>query len=457
MKPALFTAFVLWSCAIAAGQFPYLHVYLNTPNCYAHSMGAMMLDSIDQRCAKKIIITEKGAAMAEQLSASLGLAAGTVVTRTLPNDQFNRELWQGGFSRFVFGMGKDTTYDTNLDFLFQYADSINMRIAQADPLPLLRVTPPLRTSGNSASAQLIGGDLYLLDEFLNRMSRCKVDTARHAISHTTLQLPVALDAATSTTLDTSNLFQRSIRYEGICPMDPDDGSPRLFAKLERGKDAKGYMMRDDVLLTVSPQGHIKAAGFKALDGYGADASEGAIVNDTLYMQTYRTGAEQHEVHWGAFVLKDTTYVQVKGPKKAEPFPKWIDDTLHGNYCNGSFVDNSFFFRSLPLMYHLPTGKFTDLGKMLDIPLDSAVQRLSEHRFGSFSCSDVWLDGDTLTILYWKDRAPHHATIDLLTNKVIRTGPIAVPNGYSMAFVMLDRDHLLYLADDQLHAWIIPLK
>ncbi|MBL0129091.1 MAG: hypothetical protein IPP83_16975 [Flavobacteriales bacterium] len=64
------------------------------------------------------MISEKGHAMMGELLTSLGLPPNSVALHTVPSDQFNAALWQRAFSRFVFGIGKDTIYDTNLDFLF---------------------------------------------------------------------------------------------------------------------------------------------------------------------------------------------------------------------------------------------------------------------------------------------------------------------------------------------------
>lgn len=265
--PTLF-ALTLWLCTAypADAQFPYLHVYLNTPNCYAHAMGVMMLDSIDQRCAKALILSEMGQRMMPEVVASLGLRPNSVALRSLPTDQFNRQLWQGGFSRFVFGIDGDTLYDTNLDFLFQYADSINTRIAKAGSVPILRFEPSLVTSGSIASTNVVGGEVLLFDEYLNRMICCKVPTDGGAITYVTLQMPESLDGAMSTQLKTSNLLRRQIRYTSICAAQPSDGSTRMFATLEQGVDEKGWLQQERMLLTFPAQGPTAACTFKALKG-----------------------------------------------------------------------------------------------------------------------------------------------------------------------------------------------
>lgn len=455
----LLVTILLWLCsaASAVAQFPFLHTYLNTPNCYAHSRGIMMLDSIDDRCSKTIILSEKGRAMMDVLVGSLGLEPNSVALRTLPTVQFNRELWQGGFSRFVFGMGTDTIYDTNLDFLFQYADSINEHIAAADPMSMMLIAPSLATSGNIASTSLMAGEVTLLDEYLNRIIRCTVDLDGPALTHRTIQLPEALDALPSTTLQTSNLFHRGIRYVSICTSAPSDGSTRLFATMEKGVNALGQLEREHILLTLPANGPQKAATFKAQKGFQAAADEGALVNDTLYIRTYRSDAERPEVHFGAFVLADGVYKQIKEPKHSAPFPTWINDTLHGSFCHGSFAGSSFFFDSMPLMYHLPSRTYHDLGKALGISLDSVVTQLSEHKFGAYRCSAAIMDGRTATLLYSQNKLLHHATIHTVEGKLLKSGIVAKPNGHWLTTVLLDRDHLLFVSDDQVHAWVIPLE
>lgn len=450
---------LLWCCALrpAAAQFPYLHVYLNTPNCYAHSMGVMAMDSIDARCAKAIVISEKGRAMIDEVVASLGLASDPVALHTLPSDQFHRELWDGAFSRFVFCMGRDTLYDTNLDFLFQYTDSINDRIAAAGALPLVRIVPPLITSGSVARAVDGDGHLVLLDAYLNRLIRCIVDANGLVLSTTTLQLPEELDVPMTATLRTSDLFDRDIRYEGICTTTPRDGSSRLFATVQTTNAGKEEPDFDRVLLTIPLKGGATTTSFKTKKGFAAAADAGTIVHDTLYMPIYREDVEELEIHFGTFLPIGKEYVQIKEPTKAEDFPAWISSKLHGNYCNGFYAGSSYFFGSMPLYYHAPTGTYHDMGAALGLSLDSIVTRLGNHQFGSYYCSNAVVDDRTATILYSQDRVYHHATIDLVDGKLLRTGAVRTPKGWPVVITLLDRDRLLFISDDQVHAWIVPLE
>lgn len=454
---SVFTIFLLFAATLLRAQFPFLHVYLNTPNCYAHSMGVMMLDSIDARCTKRILISDKGTALVAELPTLLGLAPGSVVTRTMPNDDFNERLWQHGFSRFVFGMGTDTIHDDNLDFLFQYADSINQHIAQHGASSTLRIVPPLVMSGNRGDIGMSGNDVLFLDDLLNRITRFKVDPARSTISQTTQQLPETLDATASPTLRTANLFQRGMRYEGLCTATPDDGTTRLFASIDRGVDSANVLRSDQVLVTLSADGRVSAKTFKALEGFGVSGTEGALVRDTLYLMTYRTGAENYQPGWDAFILKDTVYTQVKRPKRAAEFPQWIQDKLHGNFCNGFFAGNTFVFQSLPLAYHIPTGRFMDFSPALGLSLDTVVARLSRYQFGLYSCMKARVENGNTTLVYYSDREAYHATINMANNIKQRSGKLHFAPGYAMADVLLDGDRLLTISDDQLHAWVIRLE
>jgi|694.fasta_scaffold29019_8 hypothetical protein len=132
------TLFSTGQLTAADGQFPYLHVYLNTPNCSAHTAGVMMLGSIDQRCARAVFLPEQGQALRAAMTGTPGLEPNSVAVHTLPTDPFNRSLWKGGSSRFVLGLEHDTIHGTSLDLLFQCADPINARIASVPP-GMLRV------------------------------------------------------------------------------------------------------------------------------------------------------------------------------------------------------------------------------------------------------------------------------------------------------------------------------
>ena len=68
------TLFSTGQLTAADGQFPYLHVYLNTPNCSAHTAGVMMLGSIDQRCARAVFLPEQGQALRAAMTGHLVLS-----------------------------------------------------------------------------------------------------------------------------------------------------------------------------------------------------------------------------------------------------------------------------------------------------------------------------------------------------------------------------------------------
>jgi hypothetical protein len=85
------TLFSTGQLTAADGQFPYLHVYLNTPNCSAHTAGVMMLGSIDQRCARAVFLPEQGQALRAAMT-------GTHCPRTRSTDRSGREDLPGSFS-----------------------------------------------------------------------------------------------------------------------------------------------------------------------------------------------------------------------------------------------------------------------------------------------------------------------------------------------------------------------
>ncbi|MCC6939033.1 MAG: hypothetical protein IT226_12505 [Flavobacteriales bacterium] len=458
IKRDLFAGFFLWLCSPAStvAQFPYLNVYLNTPNCYAHSRGILALENVDQRCAKGIVISEKGHAMMGELLTSLGLPPNSVALHTVPSDQFNAALWQRAFSRFVFGIGKDTIYDTNLDFLFQYTDSINQQIADADALEMALLDPPIATSGNIGSTALSDGKVILLDTYLDRITQCTIRPGSRRIGTTTLQLPEALGNGMSSTLKTSNLFTKPIHYEEICPTTPSDGALRLFGTTQNvGSDGDMYL--DHVLFTIPPSGGMMVTAIKAQKGFSASARNGALVNDTLYTEIHRSDAEESEIHFGAFVLAHGLFVQIEQPEHAQQFPPWINEKLRGNYCDGTFVGSTYFFKSMPLIHHVASGTYRDIGTLLGMPLDTVVTNLSRNKFGTYYCSEAIVNGTTATLLYWQRRVLHHATIDLVAGKLLKSGVLPIPNGWSIAIALIDRDHALFISDDQLHAWLIPLE
>lgn len=175
------------------------------------------------------------------------------------------------------------------------------------------------------------------------------------------------------------------------------------------------------------------------------------------MQTYRSGAEELEVHFGTFVRSDSVYVQIEQPKNAEAYPTQIADKLHGNFSNGFFVGSSFLFSSFPLMYDAPTATYHELGSALGLSLDTVVSGLSKHQFGAYYCSDAVVNGRTATLLYTQDRVLHHATVDLVDGKLLKTEVVPKPEGYPLTLVLLDPEHALFIADDQVHAWVIPLE
>jgi hypothetical protein len=222
-------------------------------------------------------------------------------------------------------------------------------------------------------------------------------------------------------------------------------------------DEKGWLQQERMLLTFPAQGPTTACTFKALKGYGASAEQGALVNDTLYMQTYRSEAEELEVHFGTFLRSDSVYLQVKQPKHAEAYPTSITDKLHGNFSNGFFAGSSFLFSSFPLMYDAPTGTYHEIGSALGLSLDTVIARLSKHQFGAYYCSNALANGRTLTLLYWQDRVLRNATIDLVHGKLLRSGMVHMPQGSTLTTVLLEADRVLVISDDHVHAWIVPLE
>lgn len=443
---------------IGLSQTPSLHIYLNTPNCYAHSMGVIMLDSIDDRCLKELVISERARSMYSEALTVLGLSPQQVSLRTLPQKQFNKELWMGGFSRFVFGMGKDTIYDTNLDYLFQYADSINQRIAAADPGPLLALDPPLMTSGSISSTLCGPGHVQLLDDYLNRMTVCTVDGSMTKINTTTYQLPSATGEALSTELAASNIFDRQFRNLEFCPATPNDGRTHLLGLHNTGNFWKGDQHSDAVLVTIDSSGAWTETTIVPSKGFGVAASSGGtIVGDTLYTEVYRKEDDARERLVGTFVRKGTEHVHVKSRKGAMPFPAWIQKKLEGNFSNGFYSGTYFHLHSMPLIYHAPTARYVDIGPMLELSLDTAVAWLARREFRYFYVNAARTVGAVTTVVYQHNAEWWFARIDIARGVTLHKARARVPNGYSLAMVLYDADHLLMIELDQLHARIIPLE
>jgi len=455
LRCLLLAAFVLGAVLRSLSQFPSLHVFLNPPNCFAHSFGITSVDSVDERCLKEIIIPAQSANMGGAALQTLGLSSSSVSLRTLPGTQFYAELWNGAFSRFVFAMGGDTLYDTNLDFLPQYVDSINTKVAESAGGSLLKIAPTLVTSGFVSSEPMPGG-VWLFDTYLDRIIQCTPSTEQGLMLNRTWQLPSNVSHHADTTLRASNLFSRDLRFNALCSTSLSDSSAHLLA-IQENENATGVAETVQLLVSIDQNGLCQSKRIICRTGYVPAMVGGTQTGDTLYMQTYREGAVMPEIHFGLFVAGANDFQQVADVKGAEDFPDWIQKLLVGNYCDGFFSDRFFFFRCFPLFYDVTTMRYLDLSVIFGTSLEEVVGDVTKGRLEKFYCLDALSDGKIVTLLYYANGKLRYARIDLKSKLRLADNELKVPTNQMLAKLLVASDRALFISSDHLHSWILPLN
>ncbi len=456
---------VILICGIyysAHGQYPFLHIYLNTNNCSAHSTGVQLLDSVDHRCEKAIWVSGSQAFLGRKVLEPLGISTKGIILSVVPAEEFGRVLHANGLSRFVFGLSTDTMYDHGLDELPMYLDSIRAAVAEAHIPDFLDIDPPLPTAA-SLFSHFANGKLTLLDVYLDQLTIVAIDTLSGKVRLRQQQLPQTRDRCRPQTIGVSNIFERKLKYEKLITHDLNKNSSLIYAR-DFGNDDKNSASEPGQprhLIADISDGH-RITFDEIIPNNGSHVmsvlSGCMLSGDTLTTMIGKDGEDTPRRLFGKFVRKDQSYAQVKEGAYQESLPALIAETGLGySFLDGIFSGTNYVFRSYPLVFDLSSGTYRAIGPLVGTSLEAATEEKKNFRSDSYYCVDAWSANGLLTIMYRQYGQWYHTTLSQKDFSIVRTGTVDCPGkAWPLVAKLMDHDHLLFIGQDHIRAWLIDL-